>query len=262
MRRETTFHRSARTTGRIQEIVRVMVKYGLSEWVRMLRLDKAVPGIRSLLVRRGPKPPKGASRWEIIRMAMEELGPTFIKLGQLLSNRTDVLPNELIRELSRLQDEVQPIPPKLITIALREELGRPANEVFRSFEETPTASASIAQVHRAELTTGEDVAVKIQRPGIETMIETDLDIVAYLARLAERYVPASRYRADGPRQGVPQAPPPRARLLPRAPEHGPLRVHVRETKRPEGARDLRETLYQPTAHHGVRRRNEGQLHTE
>jgi ubiquinone biosynthesis protein len=193
VRRETTFHRSARTTGRIQEIVRVMAKYGLSEWVRMLRLDKAVPGIRSLLVRRGPKPPKGASRWEIIRMAMEELGPTFIKIGQLLSNRTDVLPNELIRELSRLQDEVQPIPPKLITIALREELGRPANEVFRSFEEAPTASASIAQVHRAELTTGEDVAVKIQRPGIETMIETDLDIVAYLARLAERYIPSSRY---------------------------------------------------------------------
>ena len=170
-----------------------MVKYGLSEWVRMLRLDKAVPGIRSLLVRRGPKPPKGASRWEIIRMAMEELGPTFIKIGQLLSNRTDILPNEFIRELSRLQDEVQPIPSKLITIALREELGRPTGEIFRWFEETPTASASVAQVHRAELTTGESVAVKIQRPGIESMIETDLDIVAYLARLAERYVPSSRY---------------------------------------------------------------------
>lgn len=170
-----------------------MVKYGLSEWVRMLRLDKAVPGIRSLLVRRGPKPPKGASRWEIIRMAMEELGPTFIKIGQLLSNRTDILPNEFIRELSRLQDEVQPIPSKLITIALREELGRPTGEIFRWFEETPTASASIAQVHRAELTGGESVAVKIQRPGIESMIETDLDIVAYLARLAERYVPSSRY---------------------------------------------------------------------
>lgn len=171
----------------------MMVKYGLSEWVRMLRLDKAVPGIRSLLVRRGPKPPKGASRWEIIRMAMEELGPTFIKIGQLLSNRTDILPNELIRELSRLQDEVQPIPSKLITIALREELGRPTAEIFRSFEESPTASASIAQVHRAELISGETVAVKIQRPGIESMIETDLDIVAYLARLAERYIPSSRY---------------------------------------------------------------------
>jgi ubiquinone biosynthesis protein len=170
-----------------------MVKYGLSEWVRMLRLDKAVPGIRGLLSRRGPKLPKDASRWEIVRMALEELGPTFIKIGQLLSNRTDILPNEFIRELARLQDEVQPIPSKLITGALREELGRPVDHVFREFDETPTASASIAQVHRAVLKSGESVAVKLQRPDIQSMIETDLDIVEYLARLAERYIPSSRY---------------------------------------------------------------------
>lgn len=171
----------------------MMVKYGLSEWVRMLRLEKAVPGIRSLLVRRGPKPPADASRWEIIRMALEELGPTFIKIGQLLSNRADILPNDLIRELSRLQDEVQPIPYTQIVAAVREELGKPIDHVFASFDEQPTASASIAQVHRATLSSGDVVAVKVQRPGIESMIDTDLDIVAYLARLAERYVTSSRY---------------------------------------------------------------------
>jgi len=171
-----------------------MVKYGFSEWVRMLRLDKAVPGIRALLARRGrTKTPRGASRWEIVRLALEELGPTFIKLGQLLSNRTDILPNELIRELSRLQDEVAPIPQQLVLASVREEIGRPIEQVFSQFTEQPTASASIAQVHRATLVSGEHVAVKLQRPGIETMIETDLDIVAYLARLAERYIPASRY---------------------------------------------------------------------
>lgn len=171
-----------------------MAKYGFSEWLRMLRLDKAVPGIRKLLTRRGrTQVPEGASRWEIIRMAMEELGPTFIKLGQLLSNRTDILPNDFIRELSRLQDEVQPIPRDLVLNELRSQLGKPVNEVFSEFSEEPTASASIAQVHRGVLHSGDIVAVKIQRPGIESMIETDLEIVAYLARLAERYVPSVRY---------------------------------------------------------------------
>ncbi|MFP4114928.1 MAG: ABC1 kinase family protein [Spirochaetota bacterium] len=194
MRRENNLQRNARTTSRIQEIVRVMVKYGFSEWVRMLRLDKAVPGIHGLLSRKGrPKVAKGATRWEIIRMAMEELGPTFIKLGQLMSNRTDVLPNELIRELARLQDEVAPIPHAQVVQSLRNELGSALGEVFAEFEETPTASASIAQVHRARLKDGTIVAVKVQRPGIEKMIETDLDIVAYLAKLAEHYIPSTRY---------------------------------------------------------------------
>lgn len=194
MKNESAFQRNSRTTRRVQEIVRVMVKYGLSEWIRMLRLDRAIPGVRKLLSRRGRPPvPPGASRWEILRMAMEELGPTFIKLGQLLSNRTDILPTELIRELSRLQDEVQPIAAEHVLASLRDELGRPMSEVFAEFDEEPTASASIAQVHRAVLRSGGTVAVKVQRPGIEEMIETDLDIVGYFARLAERYVPSARY---------------------------------------------------------------------
>ncbi len=171
-----------------------MVKYGLTEWVRMLRLDRFVPGVGPLLPRRRARQvPKGATRWEIVRMALEELGPTFIKIGQLLSNRTDILPIELIQELTRLQDEVQPIPRRLVLRAVEDELGRPIEDVFVEFDREPVASASIAQVHRAVLKSGELVGVKLQRPGIESKIETDLDIVAYFARLAERYIPASRY---------------------------------------------------------------------
>jgi len=126
-------------------------------------------------------------------MALEELGPTFVKLGQLLSNRTDLLPRELITELSSLQDHVHPVEWKQIRASIREELGRELDQVFAEIDEEPAASASIAQVHRAVLRSGEEVAVKIQRPGIQSTIETDLEILAYIARLAERYLPASRY---------------------------------------------------------------------
>lgn len=126
-------------------------------------------------------------------MALEELGPTFVKLGQLLSNRTDLLPLELIEELSGLQDRVQPLEWKKIRESLREEIGQDVKQVFRELDEEAAASASIAQVHRAVLRSGEEVAIKIQRPGIRKTIETDLEILAYVARLAERYLPASRY---------------------------------------------------------------------
>ena len=193
-RRNGGLQAGLRTTGRIQEFARVLIKYGLSDWIRALHLDRTVPGIRSLLSRRGrPRIPPGASRWELLRLALEELGPTFVKLGQLLSNRADVLPQELINELTGLQDRVHPLEWKSVRESLRRELGQDISNVFRELDETPAASASIAQVHRGVLHTGEEVAIKIQRPGIESIIETDLEIVAYVARLAERYLPASRY---------------------------------------------------------------------
>jgi ubiquinone biosynthesis protein len=172
----------------------VLVKYGLSDWIRQMRLDRSVPGIRSVFSRKGrPRIPPGASRWELLRMAVEELGPTFVKLGQVLSNRTDLLPPELIAELSTLQDRVQPLEWSKVRVTLREEIGQDTTRVFRELDKTPSASASIAQVHRAVLQTGEEVAVKIQRPGIRKTIETDLEIMAFVARTAERYLPASRY---------------------------------------------------------------------
>jgi ubiquinone biosynthesis protein len=126
-------------------------------------------------------------------MAIEELGPTYVKLGQLLSNRSDILPIELVRELARLQDDVPPVASDQIRSALEAEIGGSIHSVFSEFDDQPSASASVAQVHRARLTTGEEVAVKIQRPKVREIVETDLDIVVYLAGLAERYVAASRF---------------------------------------------------------------------
>ena len=108
-------------------------------------------------------------------MAIEELGPTFVKLGQVLSGRTDMLPPELIAELVKLQDDVPPFDAREVKRTIRRELGRPVGDVYTGFDYTPVASASVAQVHRAALPDGTPVAVKVQRPGIERIIDTDLD---------------------------------------------------------------------------------------
>lgn len=168
------------------------MKYGLTEWIQELKLDKTFPFVKKILSRRRNAPPEGASRWQLVRMALEELGPTFIKFGQLLSNRTDMLPRLLTIELARLQDEVPPFPGDRAAEIVKEELGREIDEVFGEFELDARASASIAQVHRAVLRNGTEVAVKVQRPAIEQTIETDVDILQYLAGLAERYIPTGR----------------------------------------------------------------------
>ncbi len=178
----------------MREFARIMIKYGFSGSIRALRLGKSVPGIRSLLSRRGSaEVPDGLSKWELLRLALEELGPTFVKLGQLLSTRSDILPEELLTQFSRLQDSVQPVEWPRIREALHAELGNEITNVFARIDEYPTGSASIAQVHRGVLVTGEEVAVKIQRPGIPGTIEIDLDIMDQVARLAERHLPIVRH---------------------------------------------------------------------
>ena len=171
-----------------------MAKYGLSDWLRSVHMDRALPAVRKLLDRRA-KPPlrPDATRWELLRCALQELGPTFIKLGQLMSNRSDILPLPLVEELALLQDNVQPLPWAVVEEALVSEVDAPLDEVFTEIRREPSASASIAQVHWARLKSGEEVALKIQRPGIQSVIETDLDIVAFFARLAERYLPVTRH---------------------------------------------------------------------
>ncbi len=125
-------------------------------------------------------------------MAIEELGPTFIKLGQILSNRPDLIPRELQIELEKLQENVPPFPADEAASSLEHELGRPVPELFREFDRDPVAAGSIAQLHRAVLPTGERVAVKIQRPGLLDLVSADIEILRELAGLVERYVPASQ----------------------------------------------------------------------
>jgi ubiquinone biosynthesis protein len=124
-----------------------------------------------------------------VRMVLEELGPTYVKFGQTLSSRPDLLPEEFIKELSKLQDEVPPFPFPEVKAIIKEQLGQSLGELFDDFEEKPVAAASLSQVHRAMTKSGEEVAVKVQRPGIQETIDADLRILSKLARLAERHLP-------------------------------------------------------------------------
>ncbi len=127
-----------------------------------------------------------ADRWIRFRKALEELGPTYVKFGQVLSNRPGILPDDLIAELARLQDQVAAFPFEEVRQIIEKEFGKPLNEVFPEFSEKPVASASIAQVHKAKLPDGQIVAVKIRRPGIEEIIRADVAIMKDIAKLMMR----------------------------------------------------------------------------
>jgi ubiquinone biosynthesis protein len=144
-----------------------------------------------------PRDPRIAelSRGARLRLALEELGPIFVKFGQILSTRRDLLPADVAEELSLLQDRVAPFDGALAEQAVIDSLGRPLAELYRSFERTPLASASVAQVHAAELPEGRAVVVKVLRPGVRERIDADLEVLRALARLAQRYAPdAQRFR--------------------------------------------------------------------
>lgn len=126
-----------------------------------------------------------------LRMSFEELGPTFVKLGQLLATRPDLVPEDYVFEFEKLHDRVQPLPFETVETVLKEEYGNSLYQKFASIDPTPLGSASIAQVHKARLTTGEDVVIKVQRPGIIQKINDDLSVLYLLAQLLETYVPES-----------------------------------------------------------------------
>jgi ubiquinone biosynthesis protein len=178
---------------RLRDIVGVLLKYGYDDFARHLPLPRAAR-IPIRRVRRQQEEMQHLSQPERLRRACEELGPTFVKLGQLAAARTRVLPQEYTDELAKLQDEVTPLPFEQIRAVLESELKRPTAEVFSSIEEEPLGSASMAQVHRARLVTGQDVVVKVQRPGIQNSVRDDLAILRRLAVLAETHQPQWRLR--------------------------------------------------------------------
>jgi ubiquinone biosynthesis protein len=180
--------RTYRHLNRYRHILAVLLKHGFGELVEALKIEQYIEVGFQLISKKRPPREEPLTRPQRVRLALEELGPTYVKLGQVLSTRPDLIPMEFIEELSKLQDSVPPFPFAEADLIIQRELGAPSSEVFEHIEMEPTASASIGQVHRARLKNGEAVAVKIQRPGIRAVIEVDLEIMLHLATLAERHV--------------------------------------------------------------------------
>jgi ubiquinone biosynthesis protein len=168
---------------RYREIVSVLARHGFGSYLENLQIKRRVsPPPRWLK----QEVNSHVSPAEHLRLALEELGPTFVKLGQVLSTRPDILPPDYIKELSKLKDSVPPNPWIDIRIVLVEEMGGEPEQLFAQIDTLPLGAASLAQVHAATLKSGEEVVVKVQRPNILTAIESDLEILAEMASLAER----------------------------------------------------------------------------
>lgn len=182
-----------RDLGRLHDIASILIRYGFGDLVRRLGLEpmleragKALhwPRLEELLHLDPP---------QRIRRAMEEMGPTFIKFGQILATRVDLFPPDWIREFEKLHDRVPPLPFDVLRPQLEEGLGAAVAEVFTEFDETALAAASIAQVHKARLPAGQQVIVKIRRPGIRATVEADLRLLERLVNIIESEVPDARH---------------------------------------------------------------------
>ena len=187
------FH-AARDLARIRTISRVLVRHGFGEVVSRLGIRKGADDAESDPPTTGSGKVEAQSTAERIRHVLEDLGTTFVKLGQIGSTRADLLPASLIVELQKLQDGAPPIDFEDVRIQVERALGAPLAELFSSFDEVPLAAASVAQVHRATLDVDgvmHDVGVKVQRPGIAETVASDLDILHTLAALIERTIPES-----------------------------------------------------------------------
>jgi ubiquinone biosynthesis protein len=170
---------------RYRVIVGVFLKYGYEDLARRVPLPRPIHLSRK--TRDAQEEIASLTAPERLRRAFEELGPAFVKFGQLLSTRTHLLPQPFIIELSKLHDQVPPVPFDQVTAVLVSELKRPPGEFFASIEETPIGSASMAQVHRAVRVDGKKCVIKVQRPGIEKIVRLDLEIMEQLAGLIERH---------------------------------------------------------------------------
>ena len=231
---------TARDLGRLHEIGVVLARHGMGDAVRRL-------GIAGILERAGRavhlRGTQGLGREPQVRLreALETLGPTFVKLGQVLAGRSDLLPPAWVEELSRLHERARPVPFDDLRRQLEEDLGRPPREVFAHLDPEPLAAASIAQVHRATLVDGSQVVLKIRRPGIEETVRADLGLLARLAEQAEERMPElRRFRPRSLVRGFARAL--RSEL--------DLRLEARNTDRIRANLRPQDRLVVPALHHG------------
>jgi ubiquinone biosynthesis protein len=169
---------------RLGEILTILTKHGFGFVVERMNLASYLPAKPKKKTGRSAK----LSTPTRLRLVLEELGPTFIKLGQALAMRPDMLPRAYIKSLSKLQDRVEPFAPTGAEKIVREELGQPLKKIFKSFNKTPFAAASIAQVHEARTIDNQHVVIKIQRPGLKRIVESDLEILKFMAQTWERVI--------------------------------------------------------------------------
>lgn len=177
---------------RLVGIQRVLVRHGLDDYVRATHLYRPLRFLFYLSPWTWFARSQGTTRAERLRLALEELGPIFIKFGQALSTRRDLLPRDIADELAKLQDRVPPFSSAAAKAQVERALGQSTGELFGSFDESPLAAASVAQVHAATLKDGREVVVKVLRPGMRQLIERDLEVLYALAGLAERYWPEAK----------------------------------------------------------------------
>lgn len=180
---------AVKSAQRLRQIAGVLAHHGFADIFHRMNLSRYIPGAFSKFKIESESEKSAPER---LREAFEKLGPSFVKLGQLLSTRPDIVPENFITELVKLQDNVQTLSFDIIKTAIERELGGPIENFFESVDPTPLASASIAQVHKARLKTGEEVVLKVQRPDIEKTINQDIAVMTVLAGLLEKYVPELR----------------------------------------------------------------------
>lgn len=181
--------RALKNVARLRTILAVFAKHGLKNLVEKINLGNF---LSTSAANSASAEAESLSVPTRLRYSFEELGPTFVKLGQLMASRPDLIPQDYIDEMSLLQDQVQPLDFKIVEQVLTEELGPDWRKHFSAIEEKPLGSASIAQVHRAILTGGQRVVLKVQRPGLVQVINDDLNVLYFIAELVERYIPETQ----------------------------------------------------------------------
>ncbi|HRU45736.1 MAG TPA: AarF/UbiB family protein [Candidatus Marinimicrobia bacterium] len=185
--RRFSVSRTWRHLKRYNQVLSVLIKYGFSDIVDAARKDLIARFGEKFIPRGRRNQFSGLSHAERIRRALEELGPTFVKIGQVLSLRPDIIPAEIAAELAKLQDEVSPLPYDVIANVIQTELGAEPDTVFQDIQSEPLAAASLAQVHKGVLISGEPVAIKVQRPEAESLINTDIEILYDLASILQNF---------------------------------------------------------------------------